>query len=100
MSHDRIHINERVVFRSLEGSGGVLLNLDSGEYRQLNMMGATIWTLLEAAPSRDELVAQLLERIQDPPPHMAAEVDRFLAALEERRLIRFDGSAPQETPGN
>jgi hypothetical protein len=100
MSDGRIHINERVVFRSLEGSGGVLLNLDSGEYRQLNLMGATIWALLEAAPSRDELLAELQVRIQDPPPHMAAEVDRFLAALEERKLIRFDGAAPEESPGN
>jgi Coenzyme PQQ synthesis protein D (PqqD) len=99
VSDDRIHINERVVFRSLEGSGGVLLNLDSGEYRQLNVMGATIWSMLEAAPSRDQLLAELQERIQDPPPHMGAEVDRFLAALEERKLIRFDGDAPRESPG-
>lgn len=90
MSNGKIRTSERVEFRPLEGSGGILLDLDSGEYRQLNSMGATIWSLLEGEPSRDELLAELRERIKDPPPHMAAEVDRFLVALQERKLVTFD----------
>ena len=90
MTNGRIRIRERVVFRPMEGSGGVLLDLDSGEYRQLNLMGATIWALLQDAPSREELLSQLRDRIEDAPDYMAEEVDRFLDALQERNLIGFD----------
>ena len=87
MSTERIRISDRVVFRPLQDSGGILLDLDSGEYRQLNSMGATIWALLEQEPSRDELLRELRARIKNPPSHMEEEVERFLTALEERRLI-------------
>jgi hypothetical protein len=98
MSTERIRINDRVVLRPLEGTGGVLLDLDSGEYRQLNSMGATIWSLLEKAPSRAELLGTLRARIKNPPEHMEKEVERFLTALQERRLIGVD-SEPDSRDG-
>lgn len=93
MSREQIRVSDRVVFRPLEGSGGVLLDLDSGEYRQLNTMGATIWSLLSNSPSRAQLLGELRARVRNPPEHMETEVDRFLAALRERRLIRVDGDS-------
>jgi hypothetical protein len=91
MAEGRIQRSDRTTFRKMEeGSGGVLLHLDSGEYRQLNETGALIWSLLEPGPSRQELLAALRAQIQDPPANMEAEVDAFLAALRERGLIDFE----------
>jgi hypothetical protein len=85
----RLRRTDRVVFRPMEeGAGGVLLHLDTGEYRQLNQVGATIWSLLEDEPSRDELVAALRGRFENAPPQMEQEIDAFLAALEERQLVQ------------
>jgi hypothetical protein len=78
-----------------EGAGGVLLHLDTGEYRQLNQVGATVWSLLEDEPSRDELVAALHDRFGNAPPQMEQEVDAFLAALEERQPVQ---AASERTP--
>jgi hypothetical protein len=91
MAESRIQRSDRTTFRKMEeGSGGVLLHLDSGEYRQLNETGALIWSLLEPGPSRQELLAALRAQIQDPPADMEAEVDAFLTALRERGLIDFE----------
>jgi hypothetical protein len=93
MAEASIRQSDRTVFRSMEeDAGGVLLHLDSGEYRQLNATGALIWSLLETGPSRSELLKQLRERITDPPAEMEVEVDTFLQALEERKLNTRDSA--------
>jgi hypothetical protein len=96
MSESRIRRNDRTTFRKMEeGSGGVLLHLDSGEYRQLNETGALIWSLLEPQPSRQELVDALRGQILDPPPQLEEEVDAFLAALRDRNLIDWEPAADE-----
>lgn len=91
MAGGRIRRNDRTMFRTMEENpGGVLLNIDSGEYRQLNSTGALIWSLLEKEPTRAELLDKLGSRITDSPPEMGHELDRFLDALEERNLISVE----------
>jgi hypothetical protein len=90
MSKPRFRRNDRVVFRRLdEGSGAVLLHLETAAYRHLNEVGALIWTLLEGEPTRDELVEAIRLHITDPPDRMSAELDVFLEALRERGLIEM-----------
>jgi hypothetical protein len=88
--------NKRTVFRKMEdGAGGVLLHLDTGEYRRLNEMGATIWSLLQGGPTRAELIAALQSQVEDPPADMTDQVDAFLAALEERGLLEIRPRDPE-----
>ena len=85
--------NRRTVFRKMEeGAGGVLLHLDSGEYRRLNEMGTIIWSLLGERPTRDELIDTLLSRVEDPPADMPDQVDAFLDALHDRGLLEVSSS--------
>lgn len=91
-----IRTNPRAVFRRMkEGTGGVVLDLESGEYRHVNETGAMIWELLEGGRTREDLLAELRRVVDDPPANMEAEVDAFLAALRERGLVELpsDGSA-------
>jgi hypothetical protein len=83
-----IRTRDRVIFRKLE-AGGVLLDLDSGEYRQLNSIGALIWSLLESSPTRQELLDRLRVAVPQPPSTMEAEVDAFLGDLESRGLLEI-----------
>ncbi len=83
----RLHRSERAIFREVAGSpGGVLLNLDSGEYRRVNEVGALIWRLLEGSPTRELLIRRIRDRIADPPATLDAEVDAFLDGMIERQL--------------
>ncbi|HWM13599.1 MAG TPA: PqqD family protein [Gaiellaceae bacterium] len=79
--------NPQVVYRALAGEGGVLLHLESGAYHGLNEVGTLIWGLLDEERTLDQLVAELRERLLDPPEDLRGEVERFLADLRERDLL-------------
>ena len=88
MTEPGIRRNTRTVFRRLEaGAGGVLLHLDSGEYRHVNETGALIWNLLETSPTLAELLTAVHGIVSNPPAHLEGEVTTFLEALRERGLI-------------
>ena len=88
MAEVGIRRSTRIVFRRLEaGAGGVLLHLDSGDYRHINETGALIWSLLETSPTLDELLVAIRGVIANPPTNLDEEVAKYLASLEERGLI-------------
>ena len=85
-----VHRNPRAVFRRLtEGSGGVLLHLDSTQYHGVNEVGAAIWELSEADIAFGDLVAALRGRLDDPPSDLEGDVESFLAELSERQLVEL-----------
>lgn len=75
-----------VVFRELT-EGAVVLHLGSGQYHGVNPVGAAVWSLLDGRRSVDDIVAELRERIEEPPPQLADDVRAFLAQLAQRGLI-------------
>jgi hypothetical protein len=88
MAEGGIRRSARIVFRRLEaGAGGVLLHLDSGEYRHVNETGALLWNLLETSSTLDELLVAVRSVVANPPANLDEEVTNFLEALEERGLI-------------
>ena len=83
-----LRTNPRCVFRRMkEGAGGVLLNLDTGEYRRLNETGARIWELLVAGPTYADLLVQLRSEVKDPPDTLEEDVQAFLDELSARELV-------------
>jgi Coenzyme PQQ synthesis protein D (PqqD) len=82
-----IRKNPQVAFRSLVGEGGVLLHLESGQYHGLNEIGELIWELLDEEKTFETLVADVRERLVDPPDDLSLEVERFLNDLRERDLL-------------
>lgn len=85
-----VHRNPRAVFRKLaEGSGGVLLHLDSTKYHGVNEVGAAIWELTESEIAVGDLVEALRGRLDEPPADLEADVESFLSELSERELIEL-----------
>jgi hypothetical protein len=86
----RIVPNPRAVYRKLaEGSGGVVLHLDTAAYHGVNETGALIW-------STRELLEALREEFVGAPASLDDEVAAFLTDLEERNLLAFETSAAAE----
>jgi Coenzyme PQQ synthesis protein D (PqqD) len=80
--------NESVAFRRLaEGEGGVLLQLESGEYHGINEVGCLIWELLDGERTVQGLVAAVAEGVEDPPRDLHDQVITFLESLQERGLV-------------
>lgn len=76
-----------VVATKLADGQAVLLDIDTGNYINLNTTAAVIWDGIEAGKGRSEIVAQLIETFDVDEAHAAASVDRFLGQLAEAGLV-------------
>jgi hypothetical protein len=83
-----IRPNPRSTFRELaEGSGGVLLHLDTAAYHGLNEMGVAIWSLIEPGITFGALIDGLRTQIADAPDSLDGDVAMFLEELRQRDLV-------------
>jgi Coenzyme PQQ synthesis protein D (PqqD) len=78
--------NPDVVFRELDGEA-VLLDLGSGTYFGLNVVGTRVWQMIEAGRSEAEMVDVLAAEYDAARARIAADVARLLDELRARRLI-------------
>lgn len=84
----KIKRDEEVVYRDLAaGEGAVLLHVGSGAYHGLNATGSLIWSLIDGERTRDDIVRDLREQLEDPPSGIERDVDQFLDDLRRRKLI-------------
>jgi hypothetical protein len=78
----------RVVYRAYgDGSGGVLLDLNSSLYFEVNRVGALIWQLIGDGLSTSEIVDRLHAETDATPNEVIDDVNGFLEALASRTLI-------------
>ena len=80
-------ISDGVVFRELDGEA-VLLNLDSGMYYGLDSVGTRIWQLVERHGAPDAVARAMAEEYEALPSAIRDDVDRLLAALVEKGLLK------------
>ena len=85
--------NREIAWRAIEGEA-VLFDTAQGMMRQLNPLATELWERLEHEHTPSELVAFVVERYDVPEDRARADVEAFLAALSERRLVE----AVQATP--
>lgn len=76
------------VFRPLE-TGGVILNVENGDYFQVNSTGKFIWEALADGIERDQLVAEMANTFGLSDEQAGGDVDEFLGNLADRSLIDF-----------
>jgi hypothetical protein len=77
-----------VVYRDLaEGSGGVLLHLQTADYVRMNEVGALIWNAIDGVRDEGGVVAELRAQLPDAPPRLEDDVRGFIATLRERGLV-------------
>jgi Coenzyme PQQ synthesis protein D (PqqD) len=89
-----IRPNPRSTFRELaEGSGGVLLHLDTAAYHGLNEIGVAIWSLIQPGITFGALVDALRSKITDAPAALDDDVATFLDDLRQRDLVLIGNGA-------
>ena len=77
-----------VVYRDLaEGSGGVLLHLESADYLRMNAIGAQVWNAIDGTRDEESVVAAVRAELPDAPPRLEDDVRQFVAVLRERGLV-------------
>ena len=70
-----------------DGSGGVLLDLDTSLYFGVNAICALVWDLIGSGTEMSQIVGELGHRF-DFPPNLAEDVEEFIEELIARNLVR------------
>lgn len=70
-----------------DGSGAVILHLETGAYHGLDQIGTLIWSLLDEDRRLEDLLEKLRHALEDTPPQLADDVEAFLQELELRDLV-------------
>jgi hypothetical protein len=78
--------NTSVAYHDL-AEGGVLLNVESGEYFSLNEIGRQIWSLISGPTKLSDVVDQLADSVDEPPDSFETEVRGFIEALIDQELL-------------
>ena len=87
----RYTVPDDVLTAHLEGEA-VLLNMETKDYFRLNSTAAVVWKGLERGMDREALVRELVAGFEVEPTAAAAELDRLLGELSQRRLIVAAGA--------
>jgi hypothetical protein len=86
-----VHRADRVAFRAYaDGSGGVLLDLETSLYFGVNAVGALVWELIGSGNEVSRIVEEMETKFDDPPADLADDVDDFIGELEQRRLVTLN----------
>lgn len=85
--------DDAVVARELEGET-VLLNLDTGIYFGLDVIGTRIWRLIGAGESLDRVLAALLAEYDVDAAPLERDLLDFIDQLQGRGLVTVTGPDP------
>jgi hypothetical protein len=86
----RIQANGRAVYHDL-AEGGVLLDVESGEYFSVNTTGRELWKLVDGEVAVSDLVSGLAALTDEPAEVISADVHRFVADMVSRGLLQTVG---------
>lgn len=79
---------EHIVATQLDDGEGVLVDLNTKQYYQLNETAMLIWRALESGHPLDQIVAEIMTVFRVDSEHAAASAERLLNQFHERKLVR------------
>lgn len=77
-----------VVYTDFQGTGGILVDLNTKQYYQLNETGSLIWRELEKGNSVENIVSEMKAVYEVTSEHARESVEKLLQNLESRKLVR------------
>jgi hypothetical protein len=88
-------VKDPEVVETVLEDGAVLLNLKTKFYYSLNGVGYTIWQLLDAAGSPEDLLQRVMAEYKSEDGQIAKSVPNFIKELEREQLLiqhDYDGT--------
>jgi hypothetical protein len=77
-----------IVYTDFQGTGGILVDLNTKQYYQLNETGSLIWRGLEKGSSVDDIVSEVRSVYEVSAEQAQASIEKLLNALESRKLVK------------
>lgn len=78
---------DHVVATDFDGGEGVLVDLNSKRYYQLNETAMLVWRCLERGLSSAEIVGEMTARYDVSAGHAADSLSKVLRSLETHKLV-------------
>jgi len=77
-----------IVYTDFQGTGGILVDLNTKQYYQLNETGSLIWRGLEKGNSVDDIVSEMQTVYEVSEERAHASVEKLLLNLVSSNLVR------------
>jgi uncharacterized membrane-anchored protein YhcB (DUF1043 family) len=87
MTSDTPIPHDHIVSTELDDGEGVLVDLNSKRYYQLNETAMFVWKRLEKGQSLPEIIDDLTNSYDVSPEHAATSVETLLENLRSRKLL-------------
>lgn len=78
---------DHVVATDFEGGEGVLVDLNTKKYYQLNETAMLVWRGLEQGRGLEEIVAEMTDDYDVTPEHARASVEKILNNFQSLKLV-------------
>jgi hypothetical protein len=76
-----------VVYTDFQGTGGILVDLKTKQYYQLNETGSLIWRGLEKGDTVDDIALEMSTIYEVTPERARRSVETLLSNLQMRKLV-------------
>ena len=76
-----------IVSTEFEGGEGVLVDLNSKQYFQLNETAMLVWRCLENGQSLEAIVTEMTKIYDVPPEQAASKIQKVFEDLQSRNLV-------------
>jgi hypothetical protein len=78
---------DHIVSTEFEGGEGVLVDLNSKQYYQLNETAMLVWRCLENRQSLEAIVNEMTTVYDVPPEQAAAKIEKVVEDFQSRNLV-------------
>jgi len=82
--------HDHIIFTDLDGAEGVLVDLNTKQYFQLNETACVIWRGLASGTPAIEIAREMTTRYDVTLEHARSSVDAAVGALTAHHLVRPD----------
>ena len=79
--------HEHVVSTEFEGGEGVLVDLNTKRYYQLNETAMLVWRGLERGLTADDIVREMTARYEVTPERASSSVEKLIKSLGSYQLV-------------
>lgn len=88
MPSSRLVPLKEVIYTDFQGTGGILVDLNTKQYFQLNETGSLIWRGLEKGQTFEDIVSEMRSIYEVSEEHAQASVEKLLLSLESKKLVQ------------
>jgi Coenzyme PQQ synthesis protein D (PqqD) len=87
MAETRSITSDQVICTEFDGGEGILVDLKTKRYFELNETALLVWKQLEKGGTLDEIVTEVVTGYDVPPNHARQSVDNLIERLRSYKLV-------------